>query len=140
MKTFIEGLIFSTLAFLAPIKGLIVLIMLFVAFDTIIGIYASLKKGDAFRSSRLFNLVVKTFFYCGSILLAFVLDLHIFGGASFGVKLFSAKVATIIWCYIETKSIDEKSQMLGNRPIWTILKEFVKKAKSIKDDIKNITS
>ena len=140
MKTFIEGLIFSTMAFLAPIKGLIILIMLFVAFDTIIGIYASMKAGYKFRSSRLFNLVVKTFFYTGSIMLAYLIDTFVMGGMAFGIKLLSAKIATIVWCYIETKSIDEKSIMLGNRPIWTILKEFVKKAKSIKDDIKNITN
>lgn len=140
MKTFVEALIFSTLAFLAPIKGLIILIMLFVAFDTIIGIWASMKAGYKFRSSRLFNLAVKTFFYVGSIMLAYLLDLFILGGSAFGIKLISAKIATIIWCYIEAKSIDEKSIMLGNRPFWVILKEFVKKAKSIKDDIKNIIS
>lgn len=140
IKTFIEGLAFSLLAFLAPIKGLILLIMLFVAFDTIVGIYASVKAGYKFRSSRLFNLVVKSFFYTGSIMLAYLIDTFILAGAAFGVKLLSAKIATIIWVWIEMKSIDEKSIMLGNRPFWTILKEVVKKAKSIKDDIKNITS
>lgn len=139
MKTFIEGLIFATLTFLAPVKGLIILIMLFVAFDTIIGIWASMKAGYKFRSSRLFNLAVKTFFYTGSILLGFLIDKFVFGGPVFGVNMLSAKIATIVFCYIETKSIDEKSVMLGNRPIWVILKEFIKKAKSIKNDIKNLT-
>jgi hypothetical protein len=112
--------------------------MLFVAFDTIIGIYASVKSGYKFRSSRLFNLAVKTFFYTGSIVLAFLIDSSILSGPTFGINFLSAKLATIIWVYIEVKSIDEKSQMLGNKPIWTILKEFVKKAKSLKDDIKNL--
>lgn len=140
MKTFMEGLIFSALAFLAPIKGLIMLIMLFVAFDTIVGIYASRKTGHKFSSARLFGLAVKTFFYTGSIMLAYLIDVFILGGIAFGVKLISAKIATIIWCYIETKSVDEKSVMLGNRPIWTILREFFKRAKALKDDLKNITN
>ena len=138
MKTFIEGLLFGMLTFLTPIKGLILLIMLFVAFDTVIGIYASIKSGYKFRSSRLFNLAVKTFFYAGSIVLAFLIDKSVLIGPTFGIQFLSAKIATMIWVYIEVKSIDEKSQMLGNRPIWVILKEFVKKAKSLKDDIKNI--
>jgi len=138
MKTYIQAGLFGMLTMLAPIKGLIALVMLFVAFDTIIGIYASIKAGYKFRSSRLFNLAVKSFFYMGSILLAYGIDCFILGGSAMGIKLISAKICTLIWCYVESLSIDEKSQMLGNRPFWTILKEGVKKAKSIKDDIKNI--
>jgi hypothetical protein len=140
MKTFIQALIFGTLTFLAPIQGLVIIAMLFVGMDTIIGIYASMKCGYKFRSSRLFNLAVKTFFYTGSILLAFLIDTFVFGGTAMGVKLLSAKICTIIWCYIESKSMDEKSQMIGNRPIWVIIKEGIKRAKSVKDDIKNIIS
>lgn len=140
MKAFIEGLIFSLLAFLAPIKGLIILITLFVGFDTIIGIYASKKTGNDFSSTRLFGLAVKTFFYMGSILLAYMIDTFVLGGTAFGIKLLSSKIVTVVWCYIETKSIDEKSVMLGNRSIWVILREFFKRAKALKDDLKNITN
>lgn len=135
---YLEGLLFSILTFLAPIKGLVILVMMMVLFDTIVGIYASVKRGDTFRSSRLFNLVVKTFFYTGSIMLAFLIDKYIFGAKLMGVDFMMSKIACILWTYIEIKSLDEKSVMLGNRPLWTIIKEFVKKAKSIKDDIKKI--
>jgi len=138
MRTYIQAALFGAITILAPIKGLMLLTMMFVGLDTIVGIYASLKTGYAFRSSRLFNLAVKTFFYTGSILLAYGIDMLVLGGTTFGVPLLSAKIATVIWCYIESKSIDEKSQMLGNRPFWTILKEGIKRAKSLKDDIKNI--
>lgn len=138
MKTFLQGLLFGALTLVAPIKGLMALVMLFVAFDTVIGIYASIKSGYEFRSSRLFNLAVKSFFYMGSIMLAYGIDMLILGGTAMGIKLLSAKIAAVIWCYVEGLSIDEKSQMLGNRPFWTILKEGIKKAKSLKDDIKNI--
>ena len=135
---YLEGLLFSIRTFLAPIKGLVILVMMMVLFDTIVGIYASVKRGDTFRSSRLFNLVVKTFFYTGSIMLAFLIDKYIFGAKLMGVDFMMSKIACILWTYIEIKSLDEKSVMLGNRPLWTIIKEFVKKAKSIKDDIKKI--
>ena len=138
MKTFLQGLLFSALTIIAPIKGLIALVMLFVAFDTIIGIYASIKTGHEFRSSRLFGLVIKTFFYTGSIMLAYGIDMLLLNGMAFGIKLLGAKVASVIWCWIESTSINEKSMMLGNRSIWEIIKEIIKRAKALKEDIKDV--
>ena len=137
---YIQAAIFGIATVLAPIKGLIGLVMLFVAFDTVIGIYASVKTGHEFRSSRLFGLVIKTFFYTGSIMLAYGIDMFLLGGGAFGIPFLSAKVAATIWCWIESTSINEKSMMLGNRSIWAIIKEMIKTAKALKEDIKNITN
>lgn len=133
-----QALIFSFLAVIAPIQGLLLITALFVGLDTIVGIWASVKAGYKFRSSRLFNLVTKTFFYMSTIFLGFLIDKHMFGGSALGIEMLNAKLMTAVWIYIEVKSLDEKSIMLGNRSIWTILKDLTKKIKSIKDDIKEI--
>ncbi len=139
MKTLITILsIFAT--FVAPIQALVLLVIAFVGLDTITGIYAVIKiKGRMhFRSGHLFNIVPKTLMYSSTILLTFMIDTFIFGGTLFGIKILLAKIASALWIYVESKSIDENSQKLGNRPIWDVMKEFIGKAKSAKKDINEI--
>lgn len=126
--------------FVAPIQALVLLVVAFVALDTITGIYAVVKvKGRKhFRSGHLFNIVPKTLMYSSTILLSFMVDKFIFGGTLFGIKMLLAKVSSALWVYVESKSIDENSQKLGNRPVWDILKELMGKAKSAKKDINDL--
>jgi hypothetical protein len=69
--------------FLAPMKGLLIMMVLFVVTDTIFGIYVSVKLNgiSAFKSHKLFNVVIKTFFYLQTMLMGFLVDKHIFLGA-----------------------------------------------------------
>ena len=109
MKEYILAIFISLLTILAPIKAFIVTIGLFVLADTILAIYMTIKLNGikSFHSNKLFNVVVKTFFYMGAILLVFLLDKYIFDGSMFGVKLLMAKAMTLLFCYIELKSLDE---------------------------------
>lgn len=113
--------------------------MAFIIIDTIIGIYASIKlEGkSSFRSGKLFNIVPKLFIYLSTIILAYGMDKLIIEDL-FSIKLVLAKILTTIFIYTEIKSIDENSMKMGNRSLWTILKEIVTRAKYLKKDINDV--
>lgn len=140
VTTFLKTALLTFLVFITPIKGMLLLISFAVAFDTLFAIYVSIKqKGiNSFRSTKLFNLVVKTFFYMASILLGFLIDNYIFDGKLLDIPFLISKIVTFMWLYIEVKSIDETSQKLGNKSLWVIFKELISKAKDLKKDINEI--
>jgi hypothetical protein len=136
MRHFFITFLTLLISFLAPIKGLLLLMLAFVIIDTITGIYATIKlEGkSSFRSGKLFNIAPKLFIYLSAIMLAYGMDKLIVEDL-FAIKLVMAKILTTIFIYTEIKSIDENSMKLGNRSIWTILKEIVVRSKNIKKDI-----
>ena len=73
---FLKSLFIIALSFLSPIYGIISLLSMAVFADTIFAIYATIKLNgiNSFQSNKLFNLAIKTFFYMGSLLLAFTID------------------------------------------------------------------
>jgi hypothetical protein len=138
---FLKSLILAFISFLSPIYGIIFLLSLAVMTDTVFAIYATIKLNGikSFQSNKLFNLAIKTFFYMGSLLLAFTIDTFIVSSNTmFGIELLFSKVIAILWIYIEIKSIDETSIKLGNKPLLTIIKEMINVFKSLKKDIGNI--
>ena len=138
-KTF-TAIITTFLIFITPIYGLLSIITFAVGFDTLFAIYVSIKLNGikSFRSTKLFNVVVKTFFYMGSIIFAFMIDKYMFEGKILDIPYLISKVITFVWLYIEIKSIDETSMKLGNRSLWVIIKEIINKGKSFKKDINEI--
>ena len=139
MKTLL--LILASIAtFLIPIQGLLLLMILFIFLDTCFCIYSTVKRKGwkSFRSTKLFNLVVKSFFYLASIILAFLVDTYVFQSKLFGVDCLASKSMALVWIYVEIKSIDETSVGLGNKSIWVILKEMIAKAAEFKKDLKSV--
>jgi len=68
-----------------------------------------------------------------------MIDKHIFEGSILGIKLLLTKIATLLWCYIEIKSLDETSmKFFGNKSVWVLLKELFAKGKEIKKDLGDI--
>jgi len=139
MKQYVWTLLTIIISFLAPIQGLLLLMIAFVFFDTITGIYASVKlKGqESFRSGILFNIVPKIFMYLSTIILAYGVDILIINEI-FGMKYILAKILSIIFIYTEIKSIDENSMKLGNRSFWTVLKEIITRLRYLKKDINGL--
>lgn len=125
--------------FLIPIKPFLLILGGFIFLDTIVGIYTSIKLGGlrAFKSTKLFNVVVKSFIYSGAVILLYSLDRYIIVSDLFGIKYLLSKAVTVLFCYIEAKSIDESQMKLGGRSIWIIFKETLGKFKDIKKDIKS---
>lgn len=143
--SFIWGYIFTgfltVVSFLLPIKGFLLAVGLMVLLDTIVGIYTTIKLNGrkSYQSTKLFNLVVKSFFYGSTICIMYVIDYFLIGvGGFFGISLISSKVASIIFIYIELKSIDESSQKLSNPPFYVMIKNLFTKLKSLKKDLNDI--
>jgi hypothetical protein len=113
----------------------------FILLDTIVGIYTSVKLNGwkSFSSNKLFNIVVKSFFYVMSVMLVLMLDKFVFDSKLFGVSFLLSKGMAIFWTYIEIKSLDEHSIKLGNKSFWVLIKELIKKIMSFKTDIKKIS-
>jgi hypothetical protein len=53
------------------------------------------------------------------------------------IEFILTKAMAVSFIYIEVKSMDETSVKLGNRSIWVIFSEMIRKFKKIKKDIKN---
>ncbi len=128
------------MSFLAPIQALLLMMIGFIVIDTLLAIYATIKINGmaSFKSNKLFNVVVKSFFYCSSIVMAFAIDKYIMSGALFGIEMLLSKAMSVFWIYIEVKSIDETSINLGNRSFWVIIKEMIAKIGKLKTDIKKL--
>jgi hypothetical protein len=139
MKT-ITATLLSILTFLSPVTGLVIIMIGFILLDTAAGIYVSVKLGGwkSFQSDKLFNLSVKSFFYCFSIILAYLIDMFIFGGKLQGVDFLLSKLMTVAWVFIEIKSLDEKSIKIGNKPFIVIIRNFIKYIKEFKKNINEI--
>lgn len=133
--------ILTIVSFLLPIKGFLLAVGLMVLLDTIVGIYTTIKLNGrkSFQSTKLFNFVVKSFFYGSTICIMYVIDYFLIGvGGFFGISLIASKVASIIFIYIELKSIDESSQKLDNPPFYVMIKNLFTKLKSLKKDLNDI--
>ena len=138
---YIMNFLLTIVTFLAPIQGLLILLIGFITFDTLMAIYVSVKmKGlKSFRSALLRKgMTSKVFLYLGTVILAFLIDMFIMGGSTFGIQHLFSKGLAAIWCYAEIKSGDENSMKLGNRSFFVVLKEFFQKMTGYKDDIKKI--
>ena len=140
ITSFLKSCFLTFLVFVIPINGLIILISFAVILDTIFAIYVSVKQKGwrSFTSTKLFNIVVKTFFYMSTILLAYLIDTHICEGKLFDISNLISKTITFVWLYIEIKSIDETSQKLGNKSFGILLKELISKSKDLKKDINDL--
>ena len=136
-KAEIGMILFSIITFLTPILGMVALVACAVGLDTFAGIHIARKNKD-YQSDKLFNVVVKTFFYMTTILLAFLIDTFIFEKKLANIGYLSSKAVTMFWIYIEAKSLDEKSVKLGNRPFHVIMSALIKRIKSWKKDINEI--
>ena len=137
---FLKLSLLTFLVFVTPIKGMVCLISFAVFLDTVFAIYVSVSQRgwSSFKSTKFFNIVVKSFFYMATILLGFLIDSYIFEGKISGIPYLVSKIVTFVWLYIEIKSIYETSQKYGNKSLWLILKDLISKTKDLKNDINEI--
>lgn len=114
--------------------------IVFITLDTITGIYVSVKLHgiSSFQSTKFFNLVVKSFFYLFSIIMAYFLDAYILEGAFMGVNLLLSKAMTAVWIFSEIKSIDENSMKLGNKSMTKYISDLFTFLKGIKKDLNEL--
>jgi hypothetical protein len=139
MKTHITNLLGVMVAFLTPIQGLLILMVLMVLMDTMMAIYVSInKKGiKSFTSYKLFNIIPKLTFYLSSIVIGYFIDLYIIQ-EFLSITLPISKLIGVLLTWVELKSIDEHIINLGHKSMWVVLKEFIRKVSSLKTNIKKL--
>jgi hypothetical protein len=127
--------------FFLPVIPLLMTMIAFIALDTITAIYVSYKMEgrSSIKSHYFFAIVPKTFLYCSTILLGFLLDSFLIGSNGLlGVKMALAKGMLVVWTMCEVSSLNENSMKLGNRSFWVILTDTFNRLKGIKKDLSEL--
>jgi phage-related holin len=111
------------IAYFTDIREIVHVMLIFLAIDTISGIWASLKEKQKFESNRLRRTIYKFLWYTVAVMLAWMME-----------KTFSlgwANLASITGgfiCFVELKSIFENITRITDEPIFMkILKIFKRK-------------
>ena len=145
MKTFPLQLLTALLLFFAPIQQLVMVVGLAILCDTFTGIYKSVKLNGwkSIRSRKLSNIISKMVLYEISIIVLYPIDKFLLNELLLNivsVQYFSTKVACVLLILVELTSIKENIEEALKIDIWKTLKNFIKRAKEVSnnvDDIKN---
>lgn len=129
----------TLLTFLAPIKGLLILVMLMVLLDFISALWATKFTKETITSHKMWNTVPKMICYLLAIIIGYCIDIFIIGGPLFGIASAIARFASIFVLAIELKSIDENWIKMGNESLAVKLKKIILFVKEFKSDLNNIT-
>ncbi len=117
----------SLLALLAPVKGLVICAVIFVAVDFVTGVAAgrkrALRAGEpwGFESRRAWATVVKLAFVMGGIVLSWIIDACILGF----LELNLARLFTGFVCGVEFWSYLENAAEISGHPVFRWLKKFM---------------
>lgn len=138
MTTFIKTILFSILAFFAPVGLIMMTIMLAVFADTITAVALTKKKFNS-RSLRI-GLISKMISYEAAVLLFFLIDYTMINDAMltvFSVPYVLTKIVGLFIIGIEVISMDEKIRVRygDDKGVIQRFKNFVKSIKKIKDSL-----
>lgn len=129
------------LAFVLPIRGLLLAIGLCIFLDTIFGVMKARKLKQKISSRGLSKIISKMFLYQGTILLFFIIDIFVLGefvAVFIGIPLFLTKVIACVLIFIELKSMDENFKLIYGTSLWDKLKDMLARAKDLKQEINDL--
>ena len=140
MKTIINAVLCSLLAFFVPIQGVLLLVGMSILADTIIGIYASKKAGREIISKRLgWGIISKMFAYEAAILMIYAIEILLLEDITalvLDIHLIVTKVAALTLVSIEAFSIDESWRSFNNgKGIAFYFGRLIKLGKSVKEHL-----
>ncbi len=128
-------------AFLAPISSLMLVVGFCIALDTLFGIWKAKKTKSKITSRRLSAVISKMVLYQSAVILFFVIEKFIiadFIGYFVDIELFITKIVASILIFIELLSINENFQVISGISLWGKFKEMIRRAKDVKDEIKDL--
>ena len=128
------------ISLVTPIKPLILVVGLFIAADTVIGIWRSIKTKQTITSRRLSNIISKMVLYQAAVILFFLMEKYMLTDiVGYFVKIpwFITKLIACTLCSIEIKSIDESFKDVLGVSIWDRFKLLLKRSSEVKDEIKD---
>ncbi len=125
---YISGAVIGLLSFFAPIRGLIVCAVVFVAIDFVTGVAAGRKRARqegrpwGFESAKAWSTVVKLACVMAGIVLAWLIDSLILSY----MNLRLANLFTGFVCGVEFWSYLENAAEISGHPVFRWLKRFMK--------------
>ena len=128
-------------AFFLPISGILIMIGVLIAIDTITGIWKAKKIGDKITSRKLSSIISKLALYEITVIMFFLIDQFILNDiilTFFSVPLMLTKVVALVLASIEVMSINENYKIVKGIDLWQSMKLLFARAKDIKDDINKI--
>jgi len=139
MKTTFAYILGSTVAFFAPVAGIMYAIGVFILLDTFLGIMAAQKLGEKIESRKLSKVVWKMLMYQAVTISFFVMDVHIVGdllGTLINTPYVLTKTVGVALIAIEFKSIDENIEKMTGTTLLKRLYDLIAKGKDIANKIK----
>ncbi len=131
-------LIMIILAFLVPIKPLILIVGICIGLDTLFGIWRAKKRKEKIDSRKLSNIISKMILYDMAILLFFAIETFILSdiiGKFTDIPLILTKLVAMTLVSIELTSINESFLVIKGYSLWDKFKDLLKRAKSAKGEI-----
>ena len=135
----IKWLIGIIVAFLAPIKPLIIIVGVCIILDTLFGILRAKKQGQKITSNKLSRLVSKMFLYQAVVILFFAIEKYIlvdFILSFTSVELFLTKLVTFGLISIEIISINENYEIISGVNLFQKIKNNLKRGSDLKERMK----
>lgn len=114
----LKSALFLIAAFLAPIATVIFAVMFLIFVDMITGILASLKEKQRITSSAMSRTIAKTFVYCTTIIVTYVVHKYLLVGFDFPVE----SIVSGFIALTEMKSILENMDRISNH---SVLKDLI---------------
>jgi hypothetical protein len=139
MKNFAFNFLTGIVLFFTPIQGLILAVGMSIFLDTFTGIYKSIKLfgWKSIRSRKLSNIISKILLYEASIICLYVMDFYVLNELLLeisSVKYLATKLTAVALILVELTSIKENIEEALKIDIWKILKNFIRRAKEVKND------
>ena len=134
-------LISICLAFFIPISGILIMIGVLIAIDTITGIWKAKKLGEKITSRKLSSIISKLALYEVTVIMFFLIDRFILNDiilTFFSVPFMLTKVVALVLSSIEVMSINENYKAVKSIDLWQSMKLLFARAKDIKDDLNKI--
>jgi hypothetical protein len=113
MKTWLQGIIVSLAAVLAPIKAMMITAGVLIFVDLVTGIWAALKSGEKISSAKLRNTVSKAVIYQIAIISGFICEKYLLDGALPISKLIAGVIGMV-----EIKSVLENANKIFDKDIF----------------------
>lgn len=143
MREYIFSLLVGLLVFFTPIQGLIISVGIVIIFDTVTGIYRSVRKKGwrSISSHKLSNIISKMLLYELSLIFLYPIDKFVLNDLLLNlvsVEFFATKLACVLLILVEITSIKENIEQALEINIWQNLKAFLKRIKEVSKDIDEI--
>lgn len=128
-------------AFFLPISGILIMIGVLIAIDTITGIWKANKLKEKITSRKLSSIISKLALYEVTVIMFFLIDRFILNDiilTFFSVPFMLTKIVALVLSSIEVMSINENYKAVKSIDLWQSMKLLFARAKDIKEDLNKL--